>query len=227
MKTRFGILGLLLVLITGTACDKSAKRLEVTQRLARGQSVYMNIVDDQIGLLNVNNSGFWGDVTGNVSLTPTQFNDQWRGLMSATLPPTPDKIGTVSSYAGTNSGVRIQGGIRALYNGGGITNADLPTAQLRIAIWDSLAGTTDGGGKIIPEYPIHMIGATGVAAGQTVNLTFSDAYGSISVSGNIVGGLFQGKMFFKNFVNQNGNSLPNEGLLGHITINVCDFFVCN
>lgn len=227
MKTRFKILGLLLILVSGLACDKSQKRLEVTQRLARGQSVYMNIVDDQIGLLNVNNSGYWGDITGNVSLNPTQFNDQWRGLMSATLIPTPQAMGTVSSYSGTQSGVRIQGGIRASFAGGMISNVDLPTAQIRIAIWDSLAGTTDSGGKIIPEYPIHMIGATGVAAGNQVSLTFSDAYGSISIAGTINAGLFQGNMSYQNLVNLSGGSLPQNGPLGNITVNVCDFFVCN
>ncbi|OQW51543.1 MAG: hypothetical protein A4S09_09945 [Proteobacteria bacterium SG_bin7] len=225
MRTRFKVLGLLLVLVSGIACDKSAKRIEVTQRLARGQSVYMNIVDDQMGLLNVNNSGFWGDVTGNVSLSPEQFNTQWRGLMSATL--TPDKMGNVSSYAGGHSGVRLQGGIRASFSGGMISNVDLPTAQIRIAIWDSIAGTADSNGKIIPEYPIHLIGATGVAAGNQVNLTFSDAYGSISIAGTIQGGLFQGSISFQNLVNLSGGTYPQSGPLGNITINVCDFFVCN
>lgn len=227
MKTRFKILGLFLVLISGIACDKSQKRLEVTQRLARGQSVYMNIVDDQIGLLNVNKSGYWGDITGNTALTPDQFNSQWQGLMSATLPPTPQSMGNVSSFAGGQSGVRIQGGIRASFAGGMISNVDLGTAQIRIAIWDSLAGTTDAGGKIIPEYPIHMIGATGMAAGNQVNLTFSDAYGSISIAGVIQGGLFQGNISFQNLVNLSGGALPQSGPLGAITINVCDFFVCN
>lgn len=226
MKKRIEILCLLAIVLIGlTGCDKSAKRLEVTQRLARGQSVYMNIVDDQIGLLNVNNSGYWGDVTGNIYLTPDQFNVQAKGLMSATLPP--QQIGEVASYAGMTSGMRIQGGVRASFANGMISNVDLAAAQIRIAIWDTKAGTTDGGGKIIPEYPIHMIGANGSAAGNQVNLTFTDAYGTITVGGVIQGGLFQGQLSFNNFVNLSGGSLPNSGSLGGFTINVCDFFVCN
>lgn len=226
MKKRIGFYSFIVVtLIALVGCDKSSKRIEVTQRLARGQSVYMNIVDDQIGLLNVNNTGFWGDVTGNIYLTPEQFNSQVKGLMSATLPP--QQIGEVSSYAGMASGVRIQGGVRASFVNGMISNVDLVSAQIRMAIWDTKAGTTDGSGKIIPEYPIHMIGATGSAGGNQVNLTFNDAYGTISVGGVIQGGLFQGQISFNNRVNMSGGTLPNSGSLGGFTINVCDFFVCN
>jgi hypothetical protein len=224
VTTQMKIFGLLMVIISGIACDKSAKRLEVTQRLARGQSVYMNIVDDQIGVLNINNTGYWGDVTGApANLNQTQFEAQWKGLMAATM--NPNQIGTISSFAGTKQGVHIQGGIR--YNGAAISAADLATAQIRIAVWDSLAGTTDGSGKIIPEYPIHMIGAQGSVVGGVVQLTFADAYGTITLGGYITGGLLQGTLSFQNFTNPTGGALPNSGPLGAFTINVCDFFICN
>ncbi len=224
MKTRIGFYILFgLSLIGSLGCDKSNKRIELTQRLARGQSVYMNIVDDQIGLLNVNNTGYWGDVTGpSCGLSQQTFNDAAKGLMSATLPP--NQIGEISSFAGTASGVRIQGGVRASFINGAISNVDLNSAQIRVAIWDTKAGTQDGDGKIIPEYPIYMVGARGAAGGNQVNLTFTDAYGTITIGGVINGGLYQGTISYQNFVHL--SQYPQSSLLGCFTINVCDFFVC-
>ncbi len=216
---------LLLVLVTTVGCNKSEKREVVTKRLARGQSAYANIVDGMVGQLNVNNSGQWGYITAPSSWNPSSFDAEVKGLMSATLPFA--EMGTVEAFAGGRTGVMFQGAIRATVTAAGVTNADLSSAMLRVAIWDSLAGTNDASGKLIPEYPIDMIGATGMANGQNINLTFADNFGTITFVGQIIGNRFEGDVRYNNLVSAEPSMAPKVSNLGRFSIIACDFFVCN
>lgn len=219
----FKALTSLLLIVATIGCNKTDKRIEVTERLARGQSVYMGITDNSHENLNVNSSGQWGNIVGGYDMDTNFFNNQVRGLMTATMPES--RIGTVSSVAGPSSGVKFQGGVRATFAGNVVSNVDLPSAQLRIAIWDSFAGS-EVGGKIITEYAIHLFGAEGIAQGNTIDLSFSDAYGSIRLAGTITGGIIQGTVTFQNKTNPYMSTLPQGGKLGNFTIAVCDFFNC-
>ena len=216
---------ILMTLFLSTACSKSDKRQTLTHRLARGQSAYTNIAQGMVDQLNLNNSGQWGYITSDPSWGPGAFSDVVRGLMSATL--TESEMGTVDPLAGTKTGVMFQGAVKATVTSGAITNIDQATAALRLVIWDSLAGTSDKNGKIIPEYPIDMIGATVQANGLNLDLTFRDNYGTIRFYGNVIGGRFEGSVYYQNMVNANVGLLPIQQQLGKFSIVACDFFICN
>ncbi|MDZ4660799.1 MAG: hypothetical protein SGJ18_04195 [Pseudomonadota bacterium] len=216
---------LLLTLFLGAACSKSNKRQTLTQRLARGQSAYTNIAQGMVGQLNLNNSGQWGYVTSEPTWQHGFFNTQVQGLMSATVPLS--EMGTVDPLAGQKTGVMFQGAVKATVTSGAITNIDLATASLRLVVWDSLAGTSDRDGKIIPEYPIDMIGASSQSNGLNVNLTFSDNYGNIQFIGNVMGARFEGSVFYQNWVSADPGLPKGYQQLGKFSIVACDFFICN
>ncbi len=179
-----------------------------------------------VGQLNLNDSGQWDYITSEPSWQPDSFNTQVRRLMSATMPDS--EMDTVESLAGGRTGAMFQGAVRATVTIGAITNIDLATASLRMVIWDSLAGTKDKDGKIIPEYPIDMIGATSTSNGLNINLTFTDPYGTITFVGNVIGARFEGSVLFNTVINANPGVLPYASQqLGKFSIVACDFFICN
>lgn len=217
---------LLVTLVLATACQKSNKRQTLNQRLARGQSVYTNIAQGTAEQLNLNNTGQWGYVTSEPTWQPMDFNTRVQALMSATLPRS--EMGIVDPLAGQKTGVMFQGAVRANLNNGIISNTDLATASLRLVIWDSLAGTKDKDGKIIPEYPIDMIGASAVQAGpNSFNITFADNYGTIQFIGNVIGARFEGTVWFQNWVSVDAGLPLARQELGKFSIIACDFFICN
>ncbi len=204
------------------ACSKTDRRIEFSERLVRGESIYTNIVGGSVELLDINSSGNWGVVV-NRNLTADSYQDMVHGFLSAQMPRA--RMGLITGTGG-NASVQMQGAVRAVINGNTVQNIDYSTARIRVVIWDSLAGTNDSNGKIIPEIPVNILGAT-PAGGGPYDMIFNDGrYGSISISGATVsGGVFQGNLNYQNLISVDG--ITRSGTLGYFTIQVCDFFICN
>lgn len=92
-------------------------------------------------------------------------------------------------------------------------------STILIQIVDALVGTSIEG-RVIPPYEIQFRNAVNGnynrGTGQ-FQVSFSDQYGSFTISGQINGGQAYGKVYFKNEVAVQGFN-PAEGLLGDFTM---------
>ncbi|MCC7404520.1 MAG: hypothetical protein IT288_09005 [Bdellovibrionales bacterium] len=212
-------------------CGKKDKKQSIRSgRNARGPSELVNR-----GAVNNNGQPIrftpgsgttWGEIVGSPE---DAFRDAVYYFVSATVDPA--EFGYVSGQPGQDTGVRFWGSVEtegSFRSGTANQRIRRETAELRISIWDSFAGQTDGAGNVIPEYPIHIRGATdGYVNGNRAVVTFSDAFGSITLDGSISGDYFSGTVKFDNRQYWDGVAPGATGTLGNFYVSTCGFFRCN
>ncbi|MGE3756276.1 MAG: hypothetical protein AB7H97_00890 [Pseudobdellovibrionaceae bacterium] len=164
--------------------------------------------------------GVWGEVYRAEDATQDDFQIEVGNLVSASIDP--EAIGTVSGTPGDTTGIRFNG-IIVVKNG----TVDKAKSQLRLAIWDSFAGTKDGS-NTIPEYPIYFDKLTDYVFKNNnteIGLKFEDAYGYVIMEGVTRGSLFEGEIRFKNHKSYDGSSPDEtEHLLGRFAVELNGFF---
>lgn len=134
-----------------------------------------------------------------------------RILVSASMDP--QELGTIQS-------IEVSGNI-AVQSGGTISN----DSAFQILIRDSYAGQTTSEGTVIEPVIIRISNATGTAYNGVVNVTFSDSFGTITVTGNwVTGGNFTGNISFRN--SKGGYNGKLTGTLGSFSLATCSFFRC-
>ncbi len=137
-------------------------------------------------------------------------NQNAKILVSATM--NPEALGDVQS-------IEVSGNI-GVQASGQVTN----DSAFQIVIKDSYVGTTSGGDVIQPVV-IRVSNATGTAYNGQVNMTFSDSYGTITVTGSYVNGSnFTGSVSFRNSAGGVNGVL--QGTLGSFNVQTCSFFRC-
>jgi len=146
------------------------------------------------------------------------FEARVKGLLSATIDPS--EIGTISSSANDQTGVRFQGTIKVDSNG----SVNLQESKILIKVYDSfvLQSASDGSNQYQP-IPIEF---TTAASGQFNMQTgsgyviFSDQYGDVRFDGNLSGEYLSGQVSFVNRTNVTGGSAA-SGVLGQFYVARC------
>lgn len=242
MKRSIYMMMVLAVMMGLTACGKPKKSERINSgRCSRG------------GCANGNNDGgkadtestepssgetLWGQIhKGNA--TQEQFYDGVEGLVSASINSfdDPSELGYVSGDMNDSTGIWFWGDVNT--KGGAKFNANSPQniqlnladAELRIVVWDEYAGKADKNGNVIPEYPIHIRGATrGSVNGNTVVIRFEDDYGYVELVGTYDKDTFSGTVDFKNTTfwdgELHGGYKGAAGRVGYFTVPTCGFFHC-
>lgn len=168
---------------------------------------------------NLSSVGTIYDQAGQQSLSlTTSFETRVKGLLSATINPI--DVGTISSAANDQTGVRFQGSIKVESNG----SVNLQQTKILIQVYDSfvLQSAIDGSNQF-QAIPIEFISA---AEGQfnpqtgTGYVVFRDQYGEIRFDGNLSGDYFSGQVSFRNSVNVTGASAA-QGVLGQFYVARC------
>ncbi len=115
--------------------------------------------------------------------------------------------------------------IEVLANIGVQANGAVTTdSALQLIIKDDFVVQSEDGSTIEP-ISIRIGNATGTAINGQVNITFSDSYGQIVLTGNFVnGGNFTGSVAFKNTKSSFNNK--QTGTLGTFTQATCSIFRC-
>lgn len=139
-----------------------------------------------------------------------QIKDAVQVLVSATMDPS--AVGDINS-------IEVSGNI-GFQSNGQVTN----DSAFQIVIKDSYVGTTDDGTQIDPIV-IRVSNATGTVYNGKANITFSDSYGTIIVTGTWdQSNTFNGVVNFQNKTSKVANKT--NGTLGGFNIPVCSFFRC-
>jgi hypothetical protein len=129
-------------------------------------------------------------------------------LVAPTMPA--DSVGDINS-------VEVTGNV-GFQSNGQVTNDSV----IQLVIRDSYVGNVDG--QTIDPITIRIRGATGSISNPQANMTFSDEYGTITVTGTWTAQTFTGTVSFVNRkAAENGD---NKGTLGQFSIATCSFFRC-
>ncbi|RYZ66382.1 MAG: hypothetical protein EOP05_19215 [Proteobacteria bacterium] len=136
-----------------------------------------------------------------------------------------DYVGAVSRSASDGTGVFIGGKVE-LENGQriGVSNGVVSVAansELLIAVYDSYY--TQQGLDPIP--PIYLKKASGMVNGNSADITFSDAYGTIRLFGQFNNQTFEGTFSYDTLRTFDGKKGWN-GTLGRFKIPTCSIFRC-
>ncbi len=106
---------------------------------------------------------------------------------------------------------------------------------ITMGFWDSLTGTADPSGGVVPAIPVNVGLQTqgSYVQGNKVNLVFSDGEGTITVIGTLSGSgvnyTLSGTIGFTNQTSVNtinGQTSVASGTLGQFSGNACAFFRC-
>lgn len=141
-----------------------------------------------------------------------QFNQAIKVLVSATMDPS--NVGNVDN----RNGVKLRGSVTINTSTGRIDTAN---SKIELSIQDDLKNSD---GELYQPIVITVLGTSGTAMNGQVNLTFSDQYGSINLTGTYDANTFRGNVNFQNAKSYNGLS---GGTLGSFEVPVCGFFKCN
>lgn len=242
-----------LIMASGlTACGKKKQSESIRGRCSRGACA----ADTQQGNPDAGSTGDTGTVTGSGEViggtsnttwgqmhkgnaTQAQFYEGLEGLVSANINSygDPSELGYVSGDVDQNTGVWFWGDVRTTsgyFNPQGNQSAQIETssAELRIVVWDAYAGKTDAAGNVIPEYPIHIRGASrGYISGKNVTLRFEDDYGYIELVGTYDSNYYSGTVSYQNKVFWDGGIRQGvrgaKGVLGYFYVETCGFFRCS
>jgi hypothetical protein len=145
-----------------------------------------------------------------------QTRDAVQVLVSPTMDP--QAVGDIIS-------IMVKGMVGIQSNG-----VFTPDSGLELIITDSYVGTTQDGATIDP-ITIRLRGnvAGTINFPQSANVSFTDEYGTITISGTFANasqqnpGTFTGRVDFQNKTAVNGKS---GGTLGQFSIPTCAFFRC-
>lgn len=155
-----------------------------------------------------------------------RFNDNLKGLVSANM--NESDLGDVNGVlldSGVNTGLYFWGQVDLA--GGQVQ----PNGELRLSIIDDKVGTQVDG-KTVGEIPIYLKSVTGTQSltQETVNLTFSDSYGSITLNGklayhpNYQAKVYFGSISYNNNVTFNSNLPGYKAQIGYFMVPACGFF---
>lgn len=191
-------------LIAAVACGK--KKADNTAVNGRDSRVSVGPSNLPTGQGNMQRQG--------TTITPADqnFEETVKVLASATVDP---------QYIGSIRHVDIAGQVSGNWQTGAVNGGT--ASYVQIAIVDSNVGT-DSEGNEIPPIVIKVANAVGQVS-NAANLTFTDDYGSIMITGTFEGQNFRGTVRFAN--KKPGFNNRQEGILGSFVVPACAFFVCN
>ena len=167
--------------------------------------------------------------TGKVTADPTYqdlFNTLVRYFMAASL--NPDYVGYVSATASNNTGVFVGGRID-LAGGQPLkaTNGTIQVAsssELIVGVFDHWDKQTN----LAPLPPAYFKGgASGTINGNSADIIFQDAYGTVELKGTFDSTNFTGTFSFDTQQLYDGSGQGHAGDLGTFKIPTCQFFRCN
>ena len=159
-------------------------------------------------------------------ITSLSGNDQgFRQVVGdlASVSLNPAELGTVSGSVSGTTGVEVRMALVFDSSHQIISSS----SKFRIIIKDSFVGTRGTDGNIISSIEV-VHGASSQLSGsfdssqRTLHVQFSDAYGRVSVDGQVQGGQLNGQVQFVNSVAWDG-SAPRQGTLGRIQAASCSF----
>lgn len=133
----------------------------------------------------------------------------------------PEAMGFVSGNPSSSTGVTFSGGLKLLANG----QIDAERSRLLIEISDSLVGQVDPqSGQSIQPYQVQFLKAKSakVTSGNQMEVVFADAFGEVTLKGQITEEYIYGTVHFKNYQSYNGSS-PQQGDLGSFYVYRCGF----
>lgn len=231
MKSKAAVALLLILAAFMSACQgKKNQQQAIHQRCARGGCG--NITGDPSSG-GVDSQGLkygtaWGQIWRQ-NLSQNQFYSAVQGLVSSTIDPY--SLGAVSGDVNQNTGVWFWGDVRmaqGFFNPNGNQSAQIngAVAELRIVIWDSFAGQTVNGARV-PEYPIHIRGASGTVQGNQASIIFQDGYGQIRLDGTYNANYFSGTISYANSRRYDGSTPGATSSLGSFYVPTCGFFRCS
>jgi hypothetical protein len=173
---------------------------------------------------SANASTQWAQLVNN---SGDQFFDQQ--LYTFTLPmldgaDASQQLGYVSASPGQSTGVWFWGQAVINSTNGSSTYGTLDSskAKIHVEIWDDK--TLQGALPVVIHIGSDLNGfvsATGTVNGSSVQMTFTDGYGSVGLSGTYNSQYFSGTMYYSN--GGGGQFTP----IGTFQVATCGFFVCN
>ena len=152
------------------------------------------------------------------------FRTEVVGLASATMPDANDNLGDISGTPNDTTGVDLY--LHIPSNGSAINQVD---SGIRLVIYDSFVGTSDDSGNTVQPYSITVPAKTGQFNSSTgaFQIIFQDAvsansqpYGTITVSGQVQGGVAQGTISYDNFTNADSGAAAVHGQLNVFTFSM-------
>jgi hypothetical protein len=152
------------------------------------------------------------------------FQQAAQGFLSTDIPP--EYLGPVNI---NGSGIRFSGSVAVTngslrtYDG---TNAVIHSASsITIQVLDQ--ATVSRQSAPIPAIQFRQ--AQGQLMGNQAQITFGDAFGSITFVGvlNTTSNTFEGNVSYDNKIRWDGSSPGSAGNLGSFSIPLCSFFVCH
>lgn len=150
------------------------------------------------------------------------FETRVKALLSATILPTVDNIGSISGQLGASTGVRFIGKMKLDQNGAVAANQSKMTVQVFDGIWAMEYIYNNQAKPIEIEFdPAKGHTISGQFNGQTGQgtLTVKDNYGEISFVGVIDAQNFSGQVRFQNTTSTTGEVY--KGVIGNFTISRC------
>ena len=182
--------------------------------------------------LNVSTQGFMSQCSngtsavgaifdgGGTTTVGGSFRDRVGQLVSATMDPA--SFGDISGQYGAQTGIDLRLRLLALGTG----QVDGQQSRLQLVIYDSLVGQPKSSGGTIEPYPITITGsATGVInqATRQFQVSFSDQYGTIQLSGTWDQNQASGTVVFQNRTHFS-SGMPASGTLGNFVFPACALF---
>jgi hypothetical protein len=167
----------------------------------------------------------WGAITSTNG--DQAFQQQVAGFVAPSInsianPSIEETLGYVSGQSNQDTGIVFWGIVQRGANGA----IDPSVSKIHIEVFDSNYGRAKADGSYVPQIIVH-IGAdqTGFVSAQgwfnqsQAQLMFTDQHGSVSLRGQIQGGMFVGQVFYTNAFTGGG-----EQLLGQFRVSAAGFF---
>lgn len=232
MKTKSILFVAVLALFAQACAKKEQKTFVKSSRAAR--TPYTEVSQSGGGNMPftgsaATNGKVWGAMTkGNIS--EYDFQRSVKAFVSSTIDP--QSFGDVSSSnTYSTTGIRFWGNIATVTPvsraGNNVTQITSYSA-FKISIWDQFAGKQDEFGQVVPEYGVFFQGNIwGNVYGNYAQIHMEDAYGSITITGQINGDTFNGSLSFENNQYWDGAGPGAAGdYVWAFAIPTCSFFNC-
>lgn len=166
-------------------------------------------------------------------MSQENFQAQTEYLLSANVDifASPKRVGAVSGDNGQSTGIRLAAYIPTQApvqrNGSNSTTVVPQGSELLMVIWDSYSGQKDSTGAPIYGFDFALSGsAAGTVSGNRVDVTFTDSYGKIRLTGDIFGEDFYGEVIYDNNKYFDGYTPGARSTLGFFYAKTCAIFKC-
>ncbi|MBL7689840.1 MAG: hypothetical protein JNJ49_17525 [Bdellovibrionaceae bacterium] len=155
------------------------------------------------------------------------FQEAVVGLVDAKAPA--DYVGFVSADA-NGTGVFIAGKVELQSGALNVSSSTRMNVRsdsaLVIAVYDEYTGRTAQDGKKVEPFAFDYNQASGTVSGNTVNLRFTGATGTVTMDGSFNSNVFRGTISYDNSVRYDGTRPGAAGTLGDFEVPTCQFFRC-